>query len=93
MNIETREAERYFFVVYGFVPELMRGVAFRREKHYSTKNKKILKCPYCGKEFESVDSTVKVELYCHKRKSIPKYHSSVACRICHNNVGIIYAVA
>ena len=93
MSIEIKETESYFFVVYGFTPELMRGVAFRREKHYCTKNKKILKCPYCGKDFESVDSAVKVELYRHSRKGVMKYHNSIPCDICHNKIGIIYKVA
>lgn len=63
MEQKTDGAESYYFVVRGFAPELMCGVAFRREKHYMTRGKKILKCPYCGEEFETVDNDVKVELH------------------------------
>ena len=81
------------FIVHGVVPELTRGMAFRIEKHYATKGKKVLKCPYCGKDFEVVDSGAKVELRCFKKKSEALRHNIIACRICRNPVGIIYASA
>ena len=91
--IENRETEAYCFVVRGFAPELMRGVAFRREKHYKTQGRKAIKCPYCGKDFETVDSDVKVEVRCFKKKFEASAHNAIACRICHNPVGIIFASA
>jgi ribosomal protein L34E len=83
----------YIFTVHGFAPELMRGMAFRIEKHFKTKGKKILKCPYCGSVFEIIDMAVKVELRCFSRKSIPPGHPAIPCRTCHKKVGIIYASA
>lgn len=93
MSEKTKVSVKYFFAVYGFAAEFMNGVAFRRGKHYDTRNKKILKCPHCGKEFKSVDSTTKVELYRHSRKVSIKYHTSIPCGNCHNEIGIIYQSA
>ena len=91
METKIQKDGAYVFIVHGIVPEFMPQFAFRREKHFKTANKKILKCPYCGKPFETVDSTVKVNLYCHTSKTKLNCDSCIACRSCHNVVGIIYA--
>ena len=83
----------YLFIVRGFTPEFKRGMAFRREKHFKTANRKILKCPYCGAEFETVDNSVHVRLCCFTRKSKINCDVGIACRTCHKVVGIIYASA
>ena len=91
METKSKEEAVYAFIVRGVVPELMRGMAFRREKHFKTAGKKILKCPYCGEEFETIDSTARIQLYCHTRKTKLVCDARIACRICRNVVGIIYA--
>ena len=83
----------FVYVVHGFVPEFMPRTAFRREKHFQTVNKKIIKCPYCRNTFRTVDENEKIELYCHSKKAAVIYHDSMPCKTCHNIVGIIYSVA
>ncbi|MDR1619185.1 MAG: hypothetical protein LBS18_00755 [Clostridiales bacterium] len=90
---QTEETAEYVLVVRGFAPELCRGAAFRRAKHFATRGKKILRCPYCGEVFETIDSTIKVELYRHTRGTSIACHTSIPCGICRNKIGIIYASA
>jgi hypothetical protein len=80
------------FVMYvkGFAPELMRGVAFRLDKHFRARDKKILKCPYCGGEFETVGCDVKVQLRGFKRGAVIDSHETIPCRICNGPVGIVH---
>jgi DTW domain-containing protein YfiP len=68
----------------------MRGVAFRMDKHFRARGMKILKCPYCGREFETVGCDVKVQLRGFKRGTAVDSHQTIACRICKNPVGIVY---
>ena len=91
MNVTAPEEAVYVFTIQGFAPELMRGVAFRRDKHFKAAGKKILKCPYCGEDFETIDSTVKVQLSCYTHKTKVICDRCIVCRICHNAVGIIFA--
>jgi len=91
MGTDVQEETVYIFTVQGYAPELMRGLAFRRDKHFKSAGKKILKCPYCGEDFEAVDSTVKVRLSCYTRKTKVICDRCIVCRICHNAVGIIFA--
>ncbi len=103
INMPTAEAEasrdspnadpEYCFVVEGFAPELLRGVAFRLAKHYRTRGKKDLKCPHCGSRFDSVPQEVKVELRCFSRKSGVTFHNISWCGNCRTKVGIIYKSA
>jgi hypothetical protein len=95
MKDETQEDPEpldtvFVFYVKGFAPELMRGFAFRLDKHFRAKGMKILKCPYCGREFETVGSDVKVHLRSFKRGISADHHQTIPCRICHNPVGISY---
>ena len=80
----------YIFVVHGLVPEFMDGVAFRIDKSIPRRVKEI-KCPYCGRQFETVDAGTRVEVYCKPQKSDIACHSYRACRICHGVVGIKFA--
>ncbi|MCL2083320.1 MAG: hypothetical protein FWH04_08835 [Oscillospiraceae bacterium] len=91
-NLNPEEVS-FVYLVYNCVPEFMPHMAFRREKHFKTIEKKTIKCPYCRKAFTTVDATDKVELYCHSRKTEGKYHASIACKTCRNQVGIVYASA
>ena len=83
----------FVYLVYGFVPELMPHFAFRREKHFKTANKKIIKCPHCCKTFITVDEGERVELYRSPKKGGAKYDCSMKCRSCRKEVGIAYASA
>jgi hypothetical protein len=93
MNQAATQTERYLYVVRGYAPELMRGVAFRREKHFVTSEKKILKCPYCTGTLKAVDIKIKVELYRYPQKKTVACHSSIPCKVCHHKVGIIFSSA
>jgi uncharacterized protein (UPF0212 family) len=90
---EKRHDELFAILVYSAVPELMPDCAFKREKHFKTENMKIIKCPYCGKDFRSVDVTAKLKLMRHSRNADIQWHKSIQCRICRNIVGIIYTSA
>ena len=93
MNPETL-TEEYdklcAILVHGIVPEFMPHCAFRRDKHYKTAGKKMIKCPYCGEDFKVVEATAKLELICYQRNASIKWHESEPCRVCHNRIGIIY---
>jgi len=102
MNRKYREEEMehnnetiYAIIVYGFVPEFMPHVAFRRNKHFKTEGKKEIKCPYCGELFKIVAVTAKLELMRYPKKTTAKvpWHKSEPCSKCHNLIGIIYEVA
>ena len=83
----------FVYYVYGVVPEFMPHFAFRREKHFKTVKKKIIKCPYCRNTFTTVDENDRVELFCHSKKATVIYHQTMPCKTCRNVVGIIYATA
>jgi len=93
MEAKISEEEMCVIIVYGIVPEFMPHMAFRREKHYKTSNKKEIKCPYCGEVFKVVDVTVKLELIRYPKKAKIPLNKSVSCTKCHNMIGIIYKVA
>ena len=82
-------------IVHGLVPEFMPGVAFRRDKHYKTAKKKVIKCPYCKEVFKVVEVTAKLELIRYPKKDQKKvpWHQSMPCQICRNEVGVIYHAA
>jgi transposase-like protein len=83
----------YAYFVYGVVPEFMPRFAFRREKHFKTVGRKIIKCPYCRNTFTTVDETDQVEIYPHSRKAKVVYDETASCKTCHRLVGVIYARA
>ena len=71
ISIEDVDMEKSLFMycVYGVVPEFMLHTAFRREKHYTTSRKKIIKCPHCRRTFTTVNEDERIELYCHSKKA------------------------
>ena len=89
------QEEMYAIIVHGIVPEFMPHLAFRRDKHYKTTDKKEIKCPYCREIFKVVEVTAKLELvrYSKKVKAKIPWHKSMSCNKCHNMVGIIYKAA
>jgi transposase-like protein len=90
VHAETSEEIAYAFRVHGNVPEFMPRFAFRREKHFKTAGKKIIKCPYCQRTFITVDTKERIELYPHSRDARIVYDEAIACGTCHRLVGIIY---
>jgi len=44
-DIKVSKDDLCAIIVYGIVPEFMPHIAFRREKHYKTAGKKVIKCP------------------------------------------------
>jgi len=91
MDDDNSKGVLYAFYVYGIVPEFLPGFAFRREKHFKTAGKKIIKCPHCKKTFTTVDENVKVEIYPHSSKTKVVCHKVMPCMACNRPVGIIYA--
>ena len=91
MNLDVQNEIWYVYLVYGTVPELMPRMAFRRAKHFRTDNKKIIRCPYCGNIFTTIEASEKVEIFCHSTKIEITRHEAIPCRTCRNVVGIIYS--
>ena len=87
---EINESGKYFFIIHGFAPEFMTGFAFRIERTGARRVKEI-KCPYCGRLFETVDAATKVEVHCKPQKTNVFCHTYRKCRICHGEVGIKFA--
>jgi len=82
----------YIIETEGFVPELM-AVSYRRAKHFNTRDRKIIKCPYCGEIFITVDKSAKLKLLRHSGKAAINLDYSKQCGACYKTIGIIYATA
>jgi ribosomal protein L34E len=82
-------------LVYGIVPELMPHRAFRRDKHFKSAGKKIIKCPFCREKLTSVEATAKLELISYPKKDRHRvnWNKSMQCCNCSNVVGLIYLAA
>ena len=95
MDKDIHKEELYAIIVHDFVPELMPGSAFRRDKHHNKAEKKEIKCPYCGGKFKVVDKTAKLELmrYPKRDKAKVRCHKTMPCNLCNGKVGIIYNAA
>ena len=48
MNQIISDADNYVYIVYGIVPEFMPRIAYCREKHFKTENKKLLNALIVG---------------------------------------------
>jgi len=83
----------YAIIVHGLVPEFMPHLAFRRDKHYKTANKKEIKCPYCGGLFKVVEVITKLELIRYPKNSRIPWHKFMPCDKCHKVIGVIYKAA
>jgi hypothetical protein len=81
----------YVLVVYGFAPEFYDGIAFRKDKAYKARRTKGIDCPYCGRPFDTVDSSTKVMVYRYSKNTDFNCHTFRACKSCHGMVGIRYA--
>jgi len=92
---ETPIEELCAILVYGIVPELMPHRAFRRDKHFKSAGKKIIKCPFCREKLTSVEATAKLELISYPKKDRHKvnWNKSMQCCNCSNIVGLIYLAA
>ena len=85
----------YAIIVHGMVPEFMPCVAFRREKHFKSAGKKIIKCPYCCGVLRVVDKNAKLELMRYPRNAKPAVpiKKSMQCGKCRNTIGILHVAA
>ena len=94
-NEESHSEELHAIVVYGIVPEFMLHRAFRRDKHFKSAGKKIIKCPYCREKLTAVEVTAKLELISYSKKVKDKVNcqKSMQCGKCSNVIGLIYLAA
>jgi len=85
----------FAIIVYDIVPEFMPHRAFRRAKHYKTRETKSIKCPHCSVVLWIVEATARLELlrYPKKDKTKVPWHKSMLCNRCNNMIGIIYHAA
>jgi len=87
---DNATSEYYAIIVYGFVAEFM-PISYRKAKHYDTKGKKTIKCPYCGGILAVVDVTDKFIILRYPQNTDVILHSNKTCGKCSKPVGIIYA--
>ena len=92
MNQAVMETEKYFFVFYGDVPEiLMPRAAYRRAGRHELHDHKIINCPYCNNPLTEVGKDTKVELYRYPARKQIRCQTYPVCHICKNEVGMILA--
>jgi uncharacterized protein with PIN domain len=82
------EAAGYFYVIHGTIPELMPIVAYRRIGREQQYERKILKCPICGKRLTDMDAETHVELFKHPVRVAVHCQFYMKCAYCHSEVGI-----
>ena len=84
----ARQAMKYFYVIHGTIPELMPGIAYRRDGKEYLHERKILKCPICGKRLTDMSKETRVELYQHPRRVTVDCQFYIKCFYCYCEVGI-----
>jgi hypothetical protein len=87
---EPMEELRYFYVVHGFIPELMARVAYRRvgKAPVVECERKILKCPHCHLRLTDTDAKTRVELYQHPARVPIRRQIYLKCPHCGREIGI-----
>ena len=88
MILTMQEAVKYFFVIHGTIPELMPIVAYRREGKEQQYERKILKCPICGRRLTDISADTCVELYKHPVRVSVNCQFYMKCFHCQGEVGI-----
>jgi hypothetical protein len=86
-NMDWQDYE-YIYIIHGTIPELMPGVAYRRENRGELFKRKILKCPFCAARITDMDVGTKVELFGHPKQVERKCQFYMRCDCCHKEVGI-----
>ena len=92
MDITTSEILRYFYTIYGTIPELTPDIAYRHESRTIQRDRKILKCPHCDKRLTDTDVNTRVELYQHPVRVRVQCQFYLKCFHCGSEVGINLAI-
>lgn len=79
---------KYFYTIAGTIPELMPDCIYRRTSSTAQYNRKILKCPVCGKRLTDISIDTRVELYQHPVHVTVNCHFYIKCYFCQCEVGI-----
>ena len=90
--IPTAPKVMYTLVIHDYIPDVLRGVAYRRAGRAEAKRQKSVKCPYCTKQLTAVDATTKVELYKYSRKTYVSCHEYRKCSSCSETIGLVFAL-
>jgi len=77
----------YVLQVDGFEPGLMAGVAYRIKGRFDIE-RKIIKCPYCGRDLLTVNVKTKVETFQYPKKAVVSCDEFRKCKSCHETTGI-----
>jgi len=89
----VKHAPEYLYIVNDVIPEAMPlSVACRPAGRPELAGRKIIKCPYCGKNLTDVERHARVELFRRpKNKQVKPFPGQVykRCDICKGEVGII----
>jgi len=89
-TIVTQREILYAIYVRDFAPEFWPAVAFRRAEHFKDERRKIIKCPYCGKQLTAVGESTRLELFRYPRRMQVNCHEYRKCNACNETVGIIF---
>ena len=92
MDVESSSQIMLAFVKHDYIPDILRGIAFRRSGRTENKRRKAIKCPHCAKQLTAVDSTTKVELYKYSKSTDVSCHEYRKCSSCSETIGIIFAL-
>jgi uncharacterized protein with PIN domain len=90
-NAAQEDGVFYVLEIHGFAPEFMDGIAFRIDKSKGARRRKEVKCPYCGRLFETVDAETRIEIHRMPHRTGVFCHTCKPCRRCHGVVGIKFA--
>ena len=90
MNTPSNRKIIYAFVIHDHIPDILRGMAFRRAKRTEVQRLKIIKCPYCSKKLTAVNAAIKVELHKYTKKTDVPCHEYRKCNFCNETIGFIF---
>ena len=88
MNETALETMKFFYIIHGTIPELMPGIAYRRDGKEYLYDRKVLKCPICGKRLTDMSKETRVELYQHPERVSVICQFYIKCFYCCCEVGI-----
>jgi len=96
MMYKCTEEILYVIEVFGHAPEFWPAMAFRKDgnkgkkQHEKPERMKEIKCPYCGKNFMVVSQKRRLDLLRFSSRVNAPCHEYRKCRLCHENIGIVY---
>ncbi|MCL2774421.1 MAG: hypothetical protein FWD71_13895 [Oscillospiraceae bacterium] len=92
MNTNNCEKDIYAFMIHDYIPDVLRGTAFRRARRFNDERQKIIKCPRCGKQLTAINPATKVILHKYSKKTDVLCHEYRKCSSCNETIGFIFTL-